>query len=551
MRHRISIALAILAVVLAGILFARVQFGQLSHPLLWHDEALTAIFAQRVLEYGYPKVHGPDGEIHYPMHHDLDVGTKDGSDAYIGSPWLQYYFAAAGAAWAEQTEDVHAKTFRLRLPFALAGGVGLAILIMLGVSSVRGSLERWIFTLLSLLAFAYSVLLVLHLREVRYYAITVLLVACGVAISAYRHVFQRLGFASHAVALAVVCVLLFNTFYLAFAGLAIGLGLNALFDSGLDKGAFGRRIAPLAIAALIIVPLLVFYETFDIASAFSDRYTSPKNAYTYKLFGLIKGWLRYEFLVPALAFHIATRLSIARASEESLEATEQRRSLSRLLLVVVGAYAAVVAMAPFYYERYSIAMSPLITLVMLLDGFTLWALWRGRSRSTAALAAAIACSLCLVTNLAVRAPDFAGRLAEISAPIEGPIDYAVRYIRTQYDEPEKLVIATNFEEPSLRFYLGSRVVLGWFNPDVAADLASDPDIIIPRLGNRHLDELKILASRGRFDRKPFPIRNVHANNVPSLAPWNHSRWVHRFETPAVDASSSDAFFLLERQAQPK
>ena len=40
-------------------LFAVVLLPRLSSPLLWHDEGDTAMFATRILEVGYPKVHGP------------------------------------------------------------------------------------------------------------------------------------------------------------------------------------------------------------------------------------------------------------------------------------------------------------------------------------------------------------------------------------------------------------------------------------------------------------------------------------------------------------
>ena len=556
MRHRIAVALAILAVLLAGALFGRVQFGQLAHPLMWHDEALTAVFGERVLDYGYPKVHGKDGEPHYPMHHDLSVGTKEGSDAYIGSPWLQYYFAAAGVAWAERTEDLYAKTFRLRLPFALAGCAGLAILLMTGLSAIRGSLRKLSFALLYLLALSYSVLLVLHLREVRYYALTVLLVASAVSLAACYTVFRKLSAPAYAVALALVCILLFNSFYLAFVGLAIGLGLHACIGS-LRAASETREdasltswliphLAPLVLAAIAVLPLLAFYEVFDVAAAFSERYSGPKNAYAYKLIGLVKGLLRYEFLAPALACHAAAFVSLQRASNEAIEATAKRRQLTRMLAVVIVCYGATVALAPFYYERYSIALSPVITMLMLLDGFTLLDLQRDQRRAPAAIAITTACAVCLAATLVVRLPDFTARLAEVSTPIEGPLDHAVAYLKTAYPRPDELVIATNYEDPSLRFYLGSRVIVGWFNPDVERDLDATPDIIIPRPGNRHLEELATLAARGSFEQKRFPIQNVHANNVPSLAPWNHARWVHRFSTPAAESDSPDAFFLLER-----
>ena len=84
-------ALALVAVgaaLVAGLLFAR-----LDAPLFWADEGETAMFAQRVLEYGYPKVHG-ERNVVYQFGPNIALGVKEGSDAYIGTTWGQFYFAA-------------------------------------------------------------------------------------------------------------------------------------------------------------------------------------------------------------------------------------------------------------------------------------------------------------------------------------------------------------------------------------------------------------------------------------------------------------------------
>ena len=143
---RVSIALGVLGLALASALFSVVVFKHLSYPLIWHDEALTVVFGERVLEYGYPKVHGPTG-THYPMHHDISVGVKEGIDAYLGSPWAQYYFAALGVAWAGESTDFYAKTLRLRLPFAIAGFIGVGVLLLTALGSLAGTEKRRLFAL--------------------------------------------------------------------------------------------------------------------------------------------------------------------------------------------------------------------------------------------------------------------------------------------------------------------------------------------------------------------------------------------------------------------
>ena len=77
-----------------------VLLARLGHPLFWHDEAETAAFAQRVQAFGYPKVHDGKNTLYSlwaPWRRE-GIGIHEGSDAYTGSPWLQYYVGAVGVA---------------------------------------------------------------------------------------------------------------------------------------------------------------------------------------------------------------------------------------------------------------------------------------------------------------------------------------------------------------------------------------------------------------------------------------------------------------------
>src|SRR5512134_3515190 len=85
-------------------LFAAMLLPRLSSPLLWHDEGDTAMFAERILEVGYPKVHGPRNVL-YEFGARLSVGVKESVDAYIGKTWGDYYYAVPGVWWSQRTDD--------------------------------------------------------------------------------------------------------------------------------------------------------------------------------------------------------------------------------------------------------------------------------------------------------------------------------------------------------------------------------------------------------------------------------------------------------------
>jgi len=65
----------------AGLVLFAVLLGKhLAYPVLWQDEAETAMFATRVIEVGYPKVHG-DRNVLYEFGSNIAVGVKESVDA--------------------------------------------------------------------------------------------------------------------------------------------------------------------------------------------------------------------------------------------------------------------------------------------------------------------------------------------------------------------------------------------------------------------------------------------------------------------------------------
>ncbi len=56
-KNKPAIVVLYTALALLAVLFSISLFKNISYPLLWCDEGDTAMYATRVLEYGYPKVH--------------------------------------------------------------------------------------------------------------------------------------------------------------------------------------------------------------------------------------------------------------------------------------------------------------------------------------------------------------------------------------------------------------------------------------------------------------------------------------------------------------
>src|SRR3990172_13436074 len=186
-------AAEIAIVMLAAAAFLAMLLGNLGHPLFWSDEADTAMFGSRVLEYGYPKVHGPDNVV-YQFGPDIALGVKERFDAYIGTTWGHFYFAAPGLWWAQASSDPFERTARVRLPFALAGALGLALWLLAVLPALGPDRRRRLrFAALFFGLAAASVSLLLHLREARYYPLLVLLGGAIARVHLRRSVYGSLS----------------------------------------------------------------------------------------------------------------------------------------------------------------------------------------------------------------------------------------------------------------------------------------------------------------------------------------------------------------------
>ena len=549
-------------VALAALLFSAWVLKHLSYPLLWNDEAETAMYAERILDFGYPKIH--DGKnVIFELQAPLAVGLKEGYDAYIGSTWGQYYFGALGALAARGVQDPYTKTLLLRAPFALAGLAGMGVFLALGLAVQPGDRRRRLrFALAFLVLSALSTVLVLHLREMRHYPLVILLVACALLVYVRFHLLGRGSFGLHCALLATLLALLFQVFSLPYAALAISLGLHQLagFVLGRDFRRSGlvrlaRGLLPLALSAVALAPTLWFFETFHVASELARNVPPHRPFGPPQHLALILDYLfAKELLLPALCARLAALVAgrLARGGARGAEFAA-RLQLSNLLWLFLAVYVAVCSRIPFSYERYVVVLSPVLVLVLLLDASTVLDLARRRAGpgragwvTAGAVAAAVALLLALLPG---RWPELRGHWHEIRVQYRGPIDAIVEALRARYERPEELVIATNYESVSLVYYLGSRVTVGFAGNNLGPDLALQPDVIIRRPWPQGRRALELLAQRAPYSAEPLPVRNLRYNNIPQLGRNPFVPELHRFETP-LPRSDGDALVLLHRGAAP-
>lgn len=519
--------------------FTLLLFKHISYPLMWQDEAETALFAARILDHGYPKVHGTKNVL-YEFGTNREIGQKETIDAYIGTTWGHFYFAVPGLLWSQRAPDDYAQTARLRIPFALAGLLGLLCFAAIGTPAVKASPGRArLFVGLFFLLCCFSISLILHLREVRYYALQILVGGAILAVYLRYQVYRSLDFRSYVAGVGLSMLLLFNIFYTAYFVFGILLGVHCLYvgwRTGADwpsrvRGA-ACGLAPLALSAIALTPFFVFYETFGIAGRFSEELHFSAHVYLRNIATVVKHVRMHELFLVATLARIAASV-FTQAGEGAWLQLDSKRRVSAFLVGFAIGYILLASVNPLCYERYFLVLSPVFALSFLLDAFTLVDELPQRFASESRVRRLVIGGLLLsvVATSVTRIEDFKERVYEIRHRVEGPIDVLVEHLRKRYPRPEELIIATNYEAHPLMFYLGSRVIVGFSLNNIEAERELKPDVIVPRRNWRKtLPEIASLLRGGRFQGVQLDIKDMPYNNIPALSKTIWLMTVHQFRT---------------------
>lgn len=571
--RRLSMLLA--TIVVGGFLvYAVCLFKHISYPLMWADESMTAVGAQRVLQFGYPKVHDGRNVFYDLRHSNPELGIEPKTDAYIGGAgWGHYYFAAPFVVLSKLATDFYHQTAILRIPFALAGFAGLLLLLWTGIRSVPDRVSRLAVAATYVLLILPSIPLQLHLREVRYYSLQLLLTALALTVFAAYHLRGAIGFRAYLLAVASLVPLLFLTFspaalafclatglYLAGEGLS---GWRKREDSG--KALFQaklRSLGPVGLGLVIVAPLAWFFRTADMSRQLAEFYGYTLATYLEHL-GVLGGYFtRFDILICAMA----AKLLLLALWRNNPSTSELRPTMQvSLLLTVYGiVHALVVARIPnALFTRYFITLQPLLVLTFALDLLMLARLSMGtavRRRMAGGIVAAVLLVGALAWSYARNLPYIEGRLHEISHQYKGVLDYVIPYLRDNHADPSRLVIATNYEETSYIYYLGSRVIIGFVNPDLQRELQKglpeQPDCIVFRrfwAGLTDPEIFQTLFGRATYVPVQFPVYDHGFNNTPDVIHWSpNGGWLpgwHYFRTAHTEDPQRMATLFLRASTQ--
>ncbi|HTA27487.1 MAG TPA: hypothetical protein VK809_06855, partial [Bacteroidia bacterium] len=265
-----------------GILLVISVFKNISYPLLWADESMTAMGSERVAGYGFPKAHDGKNVVNDMFCSTPRVGVNAKDDAFIGGAnWGQYYYGAIGYKLANNSDDLYTKTGIFRSTYAVIGLLGLFLLAFIMSKFFENEFYKYLFVFLFLLTELISISMALHLREVRYYSPTLFISSAIITLYVRHRFYKPINKFLYSLLLAALLWILFNMFsplYFIFI-LAIGIMQVICIIQNLKFQKLKDAIMPsvpvfaaIAISYICVYPLLVYFKTFEMKTILDNFY---------------------------------------------------------------------------------------------------------------------------------------------------------------------------------------------------------------------------------------------------------------------------------------
>jgi len=403
---------------------------------------------------------------------------------------------------------------------------------------------------------------VLHLREARYYPLTLFLAALVIFLYTQHRILKKAKYSTYAVLLTLSLFFLFVTFspvyfiFLMAIFLYESIGLvKDLFSKYVKKSDqilsdlpslhqsikhYLRTLIPLMLSLLAVSPLMAFFKTLYIAEEMAKFNfllfgTSKLDMYLANLSVIWKYFRSFDFIYLVIFLKFCLLFSYIRLALRNVPVPDMRDlRLSNFVTVIFIVYFFAVARIPnFPFTRYLIPLQPILALMIILDialVHNLISLRPARGIKYYKIILLIVFAGFILTHIGRNIEYIRGHVYELSHQYKGPLDYLIPYIKETYGKTAGLVIATNYEETSFMYYLGSKVIIGYVGNNLEKDIQAVPDIIIFRKGWRNLNPriFNNFLEKEQYQRVSFPVVDYKVNNIPEL---NLSpEYQHQFKT---------------------
>lgn len=564
-----ELLLVLILIVLASSLLVSV-FGNIAYPLLWNDEAETVMFAERIINYGYPKVHDGKNVLNLLDHPQPSLGVKKEIDAIITSGWGQYYAAVPGVLAANLVGNLYFKTVLVRIPFVIYGLVGL-IFLFLAITPLLYSKPKTLLWCLNifLLFELFSVIFTLHVREVRSYSLILMLVGILLFVYLRYHIFNLLSYRYYFFWMLFLLWLIFMTFYPLYFILVAVFSLHLvreivkikekmfknqemvelkkrlnsrvswmlvkeiikvleikvaeIFNKKIflkpDIKKYFYLVAPVWLSLILVIPCAIFLETFMAAKAVSGVYGTGFQFCLGNLKNLFFIFGHYELLYLLIFLRlVALFLSWYKNNNPEEQNNYLFLKVNNFFSLLVVVYFLIFASSPLTFTRYSLFVQPILTLIIILDLKVIYSsfLWERKFKQNRFLIIISVLLLLFFSYHCFSVKSFIrGHFYELSHQYQGPLDFAIPFIQSQFSDTENIVIATNYEEHAYMYYLGSKVIVGFVGNNLEEDKKIQPDVIIFRKEQgRYREVFDNFLQKAKYTAYYLPVYDYRFNNIP-------------------------------------
>lgn len=477
--------IASLYVALAALIFF-FAFYNLDSRLLWGDEAETAVLAKNILKFGVPKV--DDGVNHISLHGDK-YDARNG--VWTWSPWLPDYVTAASFAVFGPT------TWAARAPFTVFGWLSV---MLLGAIAWK-IYHRHRIALAAMLLLGTSEVFLLHLRQCRYYSITVL-----AEILLIYGIYQILAQNKHGAwwIFSALTLQFYCNYTIAAANIPILLVLTGVLLWQKKSSAL-PLIVCLVVWFLASCPWLLYSEVWRQSSVENSQpWTNKLWFYARQIHFHFFPWC--VLLLPFLGwlyFRFSKKSPPPRGSTIP--------GFEKYLLLLPVLYLPVLLIMPYGFSRYFLPMLPVMCLLV-----SVW-LFRYLPAAIAVTLLIVQCTVnvfAVVTNPfgqvhPIRSP-LAGFIYGVQSPYENRFSGVLKYLKANA-HPGDVLISWDPELP-LVFYTRLKVV------DARLEMPPShrpPDWILPQ------------SAAGDINRDPIPLPD-------SLKPYYKKITLTVHDSPRVD-----------------
>jgi hypothetical protein len=324
-----------------------------------------------------------------------------------------------------------------------------------------------------------------------------------------------------------------------------------------------KSTAPFVLAFIAILPLLSFLQTFHISLQLAKydhfpviRYIGLFPAisrYEWNFAALLIYFTRMDVLLPALPGIILFLVYIWKMNKDHEFKGPARFSVFLTIYFVV--YSLLIGRIPNdLYVRYFINLQPVLTCIMLFNTVILLSYFYRHTTSNInriyryAIVGITCVGICFIY---VRNKELiAGHWYENRHQYKGTLDYIIPYILKNAKSPEKLIVATNYEETSFMYYLKCKTIIGYVNNNLKEDIGIEPDILLHRrqwASKKNNEIFAQLYNRAQFKPVSFPVQDYYVNNIPEINdPILGIVFRHQFETVVAESEKEQLVMYVRK-----